>query len=151
MTLGTTPAIKAGIEDTRWTWEDFIKLVEEAQALRKADLDVVRLAEKMEREQEEVIRLPAPRSAEPSRFTVMYSVSHKYAKIHLTSCKHLRDTPERQSRKGDSHKFQCETFEAAENLAHDFVPDEVEVCKVCLGSYHRLDTGRGRGGNNLKH
>ncbi|KIC56026.1 hypothetical protein RM53_13555 [Brevundimonas nasdae] len=81
----------------------------------------------------------------------MVSLHQKYAKIHLTTCVHLRDTPGRQSKRGDSHKFQCETFDAAQNLAYDFMPDDVDVCKICLGEYNRLDTGRGKGGSDLKH
>lgn len=31
------------------------------------------------------------------------------------------------------------------------MPDDVDVCKICLGEYNRLDTGRGKGGSDLKH
>jgi IS1 family transposase len=151
-TIKTTPAIAAGVEDTIWTWADFLDLVDADAASKKA----ARLAQRQNEcqpkpETERVITLGAPRLSDPLAYTVMYSVAQKYTKVHLTSCKHLRDTPERQSKKGNTHKFQCETFEQAQKLAFDFVPDEVAVCKVCLGNYHRLDLGRGKGGKNTKH
>ena len=35
--LGTTPCVEAGIEDSVWTWEPFIDLVDEARARRRRE------------------------------------------------------------------------------------------------------------------
>ena len=151
MTIKTTPAMEAGIDDDRWTWENFMDLVDERAAAQKAAGRASQLEAARHVDDENIIRLKAPRDEQAGEYTVMVSLHQKYAKIHLTACVHLRDTPGRQSKRGDSHKFQCETFDAAQNLAYDFMPDDVDVYKICLGAYHRLDTGRGKGGSNLKH
>ena len=151
MTIKTTPAMEAGIDDDRWTWENFMDLVDERAAAQKAARRAGQLEAARHVDDENIIRLKAPRDEQAGEYTVMVSLHQKYAKIHLTACVHLRDTPGRQSKRGDSHKFQCETFDAAQNLAYDFMPDDVDVCEICLGAYHRLDTGRGKGGSNLKH
>ncbi len=147
MSLATTPAVAAGIDDSEWTWEMFIELIDGNRKKWALEREA---AKQQDATSESVIILPAPRSQDMP-FTVMFSFLQKYAKIHRSDCKHLRDTPERGSKRGASHKFQCETIEAARNLAYNLVPDEVAECKVCLGSPSRLDTGRGKGGNNLKH
>ncbi|RYG98886.1 MAG: hypothetical protein EON58_05725 [Alphaproteobacteria bacterium] len=149
-TIKMTPAMKAGIDDDIWTWGNFMDLVDERAAAQKAARRAGEITAEPLACDDNVIHLKAPRAEQPAEYTVMVSLHQKYAKIHRTTCVHLRDTPGRQSKMGDSHKFQCETFEAAQNQAYNFMPDDVGVCKICLGEYHRLGTGRGKGGSNLK-
>lgn len=152
-TLKTTPAVAAGIDDSVWTWEEFVALVDETRAERKAKRDASRAreAELVVEEKSSVIALPDRSSREAEAYTVMCAIRQGYAKIHRSDCKHLRADPDRETKTGASHKFPCRTLEEAWEIAYNFVPDEIEECKVCLGKPSRLDTGRGKGGSNLKH
>lgn len=143
MTLKTTPAVASGIDDSGWTWRDFVDLVDDYRTATKG-------ASLGEEEAEEVKCSPSAPPADDAPFVVMCSLTHRYAKIHASSCKHLRDAPDRASKKGGSQKFRCETIEKARDLAYDLVPDEVTECRICLGDYYCLGSGRGRGGSKPK-
>lgn len=136
-TLGTTPAVAAGIEDTEWTWSDFIDVVEAARLERHKATEQAAPSEARSRKPK-----TSPRNTSKSQdavgFVVFYSSTHDYVKIHRADCKHLRATPEKEGKRGSGHKYRCETIDEAENLAYDFVVDEVEACKVCLGRYSSL-------------
>ncbi|MFS0740793.1 hypothetical protein ABC365_09340 [Brevundimonas sp. 3P9-tot-E] len=143
MTLKTTPAVASGIDDSVWAWRDFVDLVDDYRAAKKAE-------PVEEEEAVEVVCQPSAPPEDDAPFVVMCSLTHRYAKIHASSCKHLREAPDRTSKKGGSQKFRCETIEKARNLAYDLVPDEVAECRICLGDYYCLGSGRGRGGSKLK-
>lgn len=146
MTLNTTPAVASGIDDSAWTWGDFVDLVRMTTAATKAKSDLS--VDTKNAAATEPPSLPCEVSGAP--FVVMCSLTHRYAKIHASTCAHLKTDPDRESKTGGSQKFSCETIEAARNLAYNLVPDEVAECKICLGEFRKLGTGRGRGGSSSK-
>lgn len=144
---GITPAVRAGIEDTPWDFEDFIVFIEEHRKRRK---DLTLAAKRQAKadaltakRNERLFRLPGPgrsgKAAKNRAVFANYCVSnntkdHK-AKIHKIGCAHLRLGSDRAGSGKFGNKLFCETFEEAEKIAADLDVDEITTCRVCIGEY----------------
>lgn len=149
--IGTTPAIAAGIEDSRWTWEDFLPLVDEFTASKGRKTTRANPTS------------PPAKSSPPSpsllssstwpsadaqtgsevRFLVYLGPAGDYAKVHKETCWHARYNADDPI--GAARFRVCEAIEEAMALANQLAPGHAEGCKVCIDEYHVLgyrDPGR---------
>lgn len=129
-TLGTTPAIAAGIDDTRWEWEHFLDLIDAYTAEK-------RIAAKLPTDEQSIepTCTEAQMVIEPSYF-VYLSRDGDYAKVHHSSCKNARHGS--GSSKQSGQFWLCETVGDALALAEEKAPGMAEKCKVCFSDYNTL-------------
>jgi hypothetical protein len=86
MAQGTTPAVEAGIEDSVWTWEDFIDLVDEARARRRRERVQARLDSSNSLPEAITNNVQNEEAREQLPFVLLYSRPGATLKLHRFDC-----------------------------------------------------------------
>ena len=132
--LGMTPAQAAGVDDSKWTLEDFLEIIEVY-----INSDACKTAR---RERAAPVERP---SVSTGKFYFVYHDKKKnYTKIHLPTCVNARNGHGRGGNREAGVYTPCVSLDAAWAVAKQLAPDEASVCNICLGSYHTLPRGRPR-------
>jgi hypothetical protein len=84
--LGTTPAVEAGIEDSQWTWEDSVHLVAEARARRRRKRVQARLDSSNSLPEAIANNVQNEEAREQLAFVLLYSPTRRHAKLHRFDC-----------------------------------------------------------------
>ncbi|MDE2072092.1 MAG: hypothetical protein KGJ81_01505 [Alphaproteobacteria bacterium] len=130
-----TPAMKAGLTNKVWTYDDLLDEVDEywRRKALKPSLQVVPPCQHVPLERGETSPLP---------YFVMYSPKKRTAKVHKGSCGECKQGLGRKEGHSVQNKwFAFETERAARRFAETLAPLENSVCSKCItGSYvkHRV-------------
>ena len=88
--LGTTPCVEAGIEDSVWTWEDFIDLVDEARARRRRERVQACLDSNNSLPEAIANNVQNEEAREQLAFVLLHSPTRRYAKLCRFDCSPAR-------------------------------------------------------------
>jgi hypothetical protein len=128
-----TPAEFSGIDDSAWTWGDFIEILDDFRAAKKA-----MLPKEIKCKPNTSKNIPETSTKFAGGITVFHNIKQDTSKLHRPTCKHLRNDPAREGKLGGGVKHFCEDINSAMALAERLTPGFVTECKVCLGSYSTL-------------
>ncbi len=141
--LGTTPAAYLRLESSPLKWTDFVDLLNGHQAAileaRRAAAKSETLAAVAEAKLRPLRALTYEAAEAPLDFTVFENLIQKTAKVHRTTCKHLRSIDVAQGANSTGRRFYCCTQADAIKLAEEIRPGFSSVCKMCLAERHWLD------------
>ena len=125
-----TPAMKAGLTDRPWEFEDMLDAIEGYWAARSRKPELHLLAAP-------TYQPLAAGVTSSSPYFVMYSPLHREAKVHKASCRNCQNGAGRKtSRKGKNQWYPFDSEDAARAFAKSLAPLRNSVCAMCVtGKY----------------
>lgn len=134
----STPAMKAGVTDRVWGYDDLIAEVDrfcERRAVR-AKLAAV--------PKPQYVPLAAG-EASPLPYFVLFSPRKNEAKVHKGSCKMCRQgMGRREKRLGPNQWYAFQTEQAAKQCAETLAPMQHSVCSICVVGHYAGNIATGR-------